>query len=153
MLYSLPDIAEKNNITVIENAIYIATDTIPTERIKAFMDMFDVKTVTLVTTSSRADGVYEVQALCNEYGVEFQLKYQEKYTLEFISAYCIDDLCTVFLIENENNTFCFYRSQNDTYYHDDLLTSDILLIDSKVTKDGKNVYYVDKNPYFTYLLT
>lgn len=131
-LYNLDCIADKNGISSIDNAVFITTDTVPVERISVFLTLFDINTVTVVTNKDDMEALYKIGELCRSDGAELVVKYLEKYEITpGITAYCYNDLCTAFLIENTDSSFCSYRSLNKMFYLSELMEADTVLFYGK----------------------
>ncbi|MBR6633675.1 MAG: ComEC/Rec2 family competence protein [Clostridia bacterium] len=131
-LYGINGIADKNGITSIDNAVFITTDTVPVERISVFLTLFDIDTVTVVTNRYDMEALYKISELCSTHGAEVVVNFSEKYEVaDGITAYCYKDVCTAFLIENDETSFCTYRALSDLFCLYELMEADTVLLDGK----------------------
>ncbi len=131
-MYSLDDTAEYNGVTEIDCAVFVTPSEIPKDRIIAFLSLFDISKLVLVTEDFISDEITEVINECRKNETEVQLVNTQSYAeIPGITAYCIRGLCTAFVVDNNGNTFCTYRSYTEDGFYRDAVDSDILVFYGK----------------------
>ncbi len=148
-IYSLDDVAEYNGVTKVDCAVFLTLSQIPKDRIISFLQLFDIEKLVLVTEGPDSDDIIDVIEACRQNDVELEIANTQNYSkIPGITAYCIDEMCTAFVITNNGNTFCTYRSYTDDGFYQEAIDSDTLVFYGKkdflvgdTASDGKFILH------------
>lgn len=131
-LGTLNDVIVKNNISDIDKAVFVLHESSSTERIAAFLTLFDIRSAVVMASSDTDTGA--VRRILRESGVETEFKFFGSVdVVNGINARMTEEL-SCFTITNGDNSLCILNSRSDTSILPRTVESDVLIGSGRINR-------------------
>ena len=133
-LGDIDDLMEKDHITHVDKAVFIADDDI-VDRVSAILTLVEVDEITVM--SDVETDFSNLARLCASEGVALNISCTSQLTVaDGITAYCFSDSITAFFVENGSSTFSSCRLFSEEEYVRRLLEADVTVFEGKFLPKG-----------------